>query len=234
MNVRKICGGQTEPPRLPKIAMTTPITTLPTSPEHSHDRTFERLLAERMAQLPERLEAAGVRVRDGGVEADASLRTSNPAVYAAGDVAFPEKYTHAAMATARLCVANAMDGAGRPARDLVIPHCTYTDPEVATVGLTPVRAAEEGVALDTHRLELSKVERAFIDGEEEGFAALYTRKGTGEIVGATLVAAHAGEMISELTLAITNKLPMKALAETVHCYPTQAEVFQRIALAYGK
>ena len=66
---------------------------------------------------------------------------------------------------------------------------------------------------------------AFIDGEEEGFAALYTRKGTGEIVGATLVAAHAGEMISELTLAITNKLPMKALAETVHCYPTQAEVF---------
>jgi pyruvate/2-oxoglutarate dehydrogenase complex dihydrolipoamide dehydrogenase (E3) component len=169
------------------------------------------------------LEAAEIRVRDGGVEADAFMRTSNPA----GDVAFPEKYTHAAMATARLCVANAMDGAGRPARDLVIPHCTYTDPEVATVGLTPVRAAEEGVTLDTHRLELSKVERAFIDGEEEGFAALYTRKGTGEIVGATLVAAHAGEMISELTLAITNKLLMKALAETVHCYPTQAEESRR-------
>jgi pyruvate/2-oxoglutarate dehydrogenase complex dihydrolipoamide dehydrogenase (E3) component len=198
-------------------------------------RQTVRIDAKRKANVEDLgLEAAEIRVRDGGVEADASLRTSNPAVYAAGDVAFPEKYTHAAMATARLCVANAMDGAGRPARDLVIPHCTYTDPEVATVGLTPVRAAEEGVALDTHRLELSKVERAFIDGEEEGFAALYTRKGTGEIVGATLVAAHAGEMISELTLAITNKLPMKALAETVHCYPTQAEVFQRIALTYGK
>ncbi len=178
------------------------------------------------------LEAAEIRVRDGAVEVDAFLRTSNPAVYAAGDVAFPEKYTHAAMATARLCVANALDGANRPARDLVIPHCTYTDPEVATVGLTPVRAAEEGFALDTHRLELSKVERAFIDGEEEGFAAIYTRKGTGEIVGATLVAAHAGEMISELTLAVTSKLPLEALAETVHCYPTQAEVFQRIALEY--
>ena len=63
---------------------------------------------------------------------------------------------------------------------------------------------------------------------------IYTRKGTGEIVGATLVVAHAGEMISELTLAITNKLPMKALAEAVHCHPTQAEVFQEIALAYGK
>jgi pyruvate/2-oxoglutarate dehydrogenase complex dihydrolipoamide dehydrogenase (E3) component len=180
------------------------------------------------------LEAAGIRVRDGGVEVDEYLRTNNPAVYAAGDVAFPEKFTHAAMATARLCVANALDGANRPARDLIIPHCTYTDPEVASVGLTPVRAAEVGVAVDTHRLELAKVERAFIDGEEEGFAALYTRQGASEIVGATLVAAHAGEMISELTLAITKKLTMQDLAETVHCYPTQAEVFQRIALAYGK
>jgi pyruvate/2-oxoglutarate dehydrogenase complex dihydrolipoamide dehydrogenase (E3) component len=92
--------------------------------------------------------------------------------------------------------------------------------------------AEEGVAVGTHRLDLSKVERAFIDGEEEGFAAIYIRQGTGAIVGATLVAAHAGEMISELTLAITSKLTMEALAEAVHCYPTQAEVFQRIALEY--
>ena len=177
------------------------------------------------------LEAANIRVRDGGVEVDENLRTSNPNVYAAGDVAFPEKYTHAARATARVCVANALDGANRPARDLVIPHCTYTDPEVATVGLTPVRAAEQGIVLETHRLELTKVERAFIDGGEEGFAALYTRKSSPEIVGATLVAAHAGEMISELTLAFTNKVTMQALAETVHCYPTQAEVFQR-ALSY--
>ena len=178
------------------------------------------------------LEAAQIKVNNGGVEADAYLKTSNPAVYAAGDVAFPEKYTHAAMATARLCVANALDGANRRAHDLIIPHCTYTDPEVASVGLTPLRAAEEGVAVDAHRLELSKVERAFIDGEEEGFATIYTRKGTGQIVGATLVAAHAGEMISELTLAITSRLTMEALAEAVHCYPTQAEVFQRIALDY--
>jgi pyruvate/2-oxoglutarate dehydrogenase complex dihydrolipoamide dehydrogenase (E3) component len=178
------------------------------------------------------LEAAQIKVNNGGVEADAYLRTSNPAVYAAGDVAFPEKYTHAAMATARLCVANALDGANRRAHDLIIPHCTYTDPEVASVGLTPLRAAEEGVAVDAHRLELSRVERAFIDGEEEGFATIYTRKGTGQIVGATLVAAHAGEMISELTLAITGRLTMEALAEAVHCYPTQAEVFQRIALEY--
>jgi pyruvate/2-oxoglutarate dehydrogenase complex dihydrolipoamide dehydrogenase (E3) component len=177
-------------------------------------------------------EAAGVRLVKGGVQVDEYLCTSNPNIYAAGDVAFPEKFTHAAMASARLCVANALYGANRRARELVIPHCTYTDPEVAQVGLTPRRAREEGVAIDTYRLELAKVERAFIDGEEEGFAAIYTRHGGGEIVGATLVAGHAGEMISELTLAITHRLSLDALAQTVHCYPTQAEVFQRIALQY--
>jgi pyruvate/2-oxoglutarate dehydrogenase complex dihydrolipoamide dehydrogenase (E3) component len=178
------------------------------------------------------LEAAGVSLAKDGVHVDDFLRTSNPNIYAAGDVAFSEKFTHAAMASARLCVANALHGANRRARDLVIPHCTYTDPEVAQVGLTPRRALEEGVPIDSYRLELAQVERAFIDGEEEGFAAIYTRRGSGKIVGATLVAAHAGEMISELTLAITNKIPLEALAETVHCYPTQAEVFQRIALQY--
>jgi pyruvate/2-oxoglutarate dehydrogenase complex dihydrolipoamide dehydrogenase (E3) component len=179
------------------------------------------------------LEAAGVRLGRDGVEVDEYLRTSNPDIYAAGDVGFPQKFTHAAMATARLGVANALDGANRRARELVIPHCTYTDPEVAEVGLTPRQAREEGIPVDDYGLELVKVERAFIDGEEEGFAAIHVRRGSGEIVGATLVAAHAGEMISELTLAITHKLPLEALAETVHCYPTQVEVFERIALDYA-
>jgi pyruvate/2-oxoglutarate dehydrogenase complex dihydrolipoamide dehydrogenase (E3) component len=175
-----------------------------------------------------------VRVHKDGVEADEYLRTSNPNIYAAGDVAFPQKFTHAAIATARLCIANALDGANRPARELVIPHCTYTDPEVAQVGLTPREAQEAGIPIGSYRLELSKVERAFIDGEEEGFAAIYARRGSGEIVGATLMAAHAGEMISELTLAILYKAPLEVLAEAVHCYPTQAEVFQRVALEYAK
>jgi pyruvate/2-oxoglutarate dehydrogenase complex dihydrolipoamide dehydrogenase (E3) component len=179
------------------------------------------------------LETAGVRLGRLGVEVDECLRTSNPDIYAAGDVAFPQKFTHAAMATARLCIANALDGANRRTWELVVPHCTYTDPEVAQVGLTLRQAQEDGIPIDEYRLALAKVERAFIDGEEEGFAAIYTRRGSGEIVGATLVAAHAGEMISELTLAITHKVPLEALAETVHCYPTQAEVFQRVALQYA-
>ncbi|MFB6962786.1 FAD-dependent oxidoreductase [Streptomyces sp. NPDC056309] len=180
------------------------------------------------------LGAAGVHADGDGVEVDEYLCTSNPNIYAIGDATFPQKFTHAANATARLCIANALDGAHRPARELVIPHCTYTDPEVAEVGLTPRRALNEGVAIDAYRLDLDKVARAFIDGEEEGFGAIYTRSGSSEIAGATLVAAHAGEMITELTLAIMNQVPLEVLAETVHCYPTQAQVFQEIALRYAR
>ncbi|MBE1608544.1 FAD-dependent oxidoreductase [Actinopolymorpha pittospori] len=180
------------------------------------------------------LDAAGVHLDRDGVEVDDYLCTSNADIYAAGDATFPQKFTHAANATALLGIANALDEAHRPARELVIPHCTYTDPEVAEVGLTPRRARDEGVAIDAYRLDLTQVERAFIDGEEEGFGAIYRRSDDDEIAGATLVAAHAGEMISELTLAITNHMPLEALAGTVHCYPTQAEVFQRIALQHAQ
>ena len=167
------------------------------------------------------------------VEVDQYLRTTNPNIYAAGDVAFPQKFTHAAMATARLCVANALDGAGRPARELVVPHCTYTDPEVAQVGLTPRQAGEAGIAIDEYRLALPKVERAFIDGEEEGLAAIYARRGSGEIVGATLVAAHAGEMISELTLAMTHKVPLDVLAAAAHRQNLQAVDDELIGLDHA-
>ncbi|MBD2100947.1 FAD-dependent oxidoreductase [Leptolyngbya sp. FACHB-261] len=136
------------------------------------------------------LEAAGVKFSAAAVEADDHLRTANHAVYAAGDVARLEKYTHAAHTTGELAVANALDGAGKRVADLVIPRCTYTDPEVAQVGITPQEAAKQGIAINTHRLELAKVERAVIDGETDGFAALHTHNGI--TVGATFVAAHAG------------------------------------------
>jgi pyruvate/2-oxoglutarate dehydrogenase complex dihydrolipoamide dehydrogenase (E3) component len=173
------------------------------------------------------LEAAGVRFSSAGVEADDHLRTTNPTVYAAGDVAQPEKYTHAAIATAKLAVANALDGAGRRVSDLVIPHCTYTDPEVGQVGITPALAAKRGIAFKVHRLDLAKVERAVIDGEADGFAALYTHNGI--IVGATLVAAHAGESLPLLTLAVAQRMTPAALAAVIHCYPTQVEAIQRVA-----
>lgn len=173
------------------------------------------------------LEAAGVKFSDTMVETNDYLQTTNPSVYAVGDVALPEKYTHAAIATAKLAVANAIDGCKKRLSELVIPHCTYTDPEVAHVGLTPQKAAERGFAIDTHRLELEKVERAMIDGEADGFVALYTQKGI--IVGATFVATHAGESLPLLTLAVMQKMTPADLASVIHCYPTQVEAIQRVA-----
>ena len=142
-------------------------------------------------------------------------------------MALREKYTHAGIATAKLAVANALDGAEQRVSDLVIPHCTYTDPEVAQVGITPPVAKEQGIAIDVHRLELAKVERAMIDGEADGFVALYTHNGV--IVGATFVAAHAGESLPLLTLAVAQRMTPADLAAVIACYPTQVEAIQRVA-----
>lgn len=178
------------------------------------------------------LEAAGVKFSAAGVEADDHLQTANHAVYAAGDVTRPEKYTHAAIATGKLAVVNALDGAGKRVSDLVIPRCTYTDPEIAQVGITPQEAVERGIAIDTHRLELAKVERAVIDAEADGFVALYTHNGI--IVGATFVSAHAGESLPLLTLAVMQKMAPSELAAVIHCFPTQVEAIQRVAAQASK
>jgi pyruvate/2-oxoglutarate dehydrogenase complex dihydrolipoamide dehydrogenase (E3) component len=173
------------------------------------------------------LESAGVKFSSSGVETDDYLRTANPAIYAAGDVARPEKFTHAAIATAKLAVANALDGHREQVSELVIPHCTYTDPEVAQVGVTPQEAERRGMNIVTHHVELANVERAVIDGSADGFAALYTQHG--HIVGATYVAAHAGESVPLLTLAVAQKMTPHELAAVIHCYPTQVEAIQRAA-----
>lgn len=174
------------------------------------------------------LEAAGVKYNSRGVEADEHLRTANPNVFASGDVVLPEKFTHAAVATGILAAQNALDGgAPRSIHDLVIPHCTYTDPEVAQVGSTPGDAAKRGMAVGTHRLEMATVERARIDGDTEGFVELYTHEGV--VVGATLVSSHAGESIPLLTAAVMQRMRPADLAAVIHCYPTQAMAVQIVA-----
>ncbi|HVA48050.1 MAG TPA: mercuric reductase [Pirellulales bacterium] len=180
------------------------------------------------------LDAAGVRCTEKGVEVNDCLQTSNPAIYAAGDVCSSYKFTHAADAMARLCLRNALFFGRRRVSRLVIPRCTYTDPEVAQVGLTAREAAERGIEFDTYRVDLAEIDRAVLDGEQEGFAAIHTHRGTGKMLGATIVAEHAGEMIGEVALAMTKKLPLSALAATIHCYPTQVEVLKRIADNYSR
>lgn len=175
------------------------------------------------------LEAAGVTFTRTGITVNDRLRTSNPRVYAIGDVSSALQFTHVADAQARLVVANALFygiGGGR-ASSLVIPRVTYTSPEVAHVGLTANDAEAKGVAIETVRVDLQHNDRARLDGSTDGFLAIHVKRGTDTILGGTLVADHAGEMIGELAVAIRNGIGLNALGSTVHAYPTQSEVFRK-------
>jgi pyruvate/2-oxoglutarate dehydrogenase complex dihydrolipoamide dehydrogenase (E3) component len=181
------------------------------------------------------LEAAEVDYDKKGVEVNDRLRTSNRRIFAAGDVCSRYQFTHAADALARIVLRNALFPFGRArASALVMPWCTYTDPEVAHVGLTAKAAEEKGIPVQTFVQDLKEMDRAVLDGEAEGFVKVHVRRGTGRIVGATVVARHAGEMISELTLAMVSRAWLKGLAQTIHPYPTQAEAIKKIADAYNR
>ncbi len=181
------------------------------------------------------LERAGVAYdARRGVTVDDHLRTTNPRIYACGDVCMDWKFTHAADFAARLVIQNALFFGRKRLSALHMPWCTYTDPEVAHVGLYEREAAARGIAVDTHVRPLHEVDRAIVDGEEEGFVKVLTRKGTGEILGATLVARHAGDMISELTLALVARVGLGTLAGVIHPYPTQAEAIRQVGDIYNR
>ena len=181
------------------------------------------------------LEAAGVAFDPGhGIVVNDRLQTTNRRIFAAGDIASRFKFTHAADALARIALQNALFYRRLRASALVIPWCTYTDPELAHVGLTAVQAQERGIAIDTFERPLHDVDRAVLDGETHGVARIHVRSGTDHIVGATIVARHAGEMIGEAALAMTAKLGMRSLADTIHPYPTQAEVLRQLGDAYQR
>ena len=167
------------------------------------------------------------QLKENGVTVDDRLRTSNPRIYAAGDVASPYKFTHAADAQARLAIQNALFLGRKRASALVIPWCTYTDPEIAHVGLYEAEAHERGLQVEVHTVELRDVDRARLDGETEGYVRVFAQRGSGRILGATIVARHAGEMIGELSLAMTAGVPLSTLSRTIHPYPTQAEAIKR-------
>jgi pyruvate/2-oxoglutarate dehydrogenase complex dihydrolipoamide dehydrogenase (E3) component len=181
------------------------------------------------------LEAAGVDFdARRGVRVNDYLQTSNKRIYAAGDVCMDWKFTHAADAAAKIVVQNALFLRTRKLSSLVMPWCTYTDPEVAHVGLYAHEAEARGIAVDTFSVPLAQVNRAVADGEEDGFVKVHVEQGKGRILGATIVAAHAGEMISEITLAMVGKLGLSAILNTIHPYPTQAEGIKRAAGAYAR
>jgi pyruvate/2-oxoglutarate dehydrogenase complex dihydrolipoamide dehydrogenase (E3) component len=178
------------------------------------------------------LDEARIEYTAQGVMVDDRLRTTNRKVYAAGDICSRYKFTHAADAMARIVIANALFLARRKVTDLVIPWCTYTDPEIAHIGYYEKEARAAGFDVATITQQLKEVDRAVLDGEDDGFGRVHYDRKTGRILGGTIVARHASEMLGELTLAITAKQKLGVLSSTIHTYPTQAEVLRKIGDAY--
>ena len=169
-----------------------------------------------------------------GVLVNDQLQTSNKRIYAAGDVCSQYKFTHAADALARIVIQNALFMGRKKASALTIPWCTYTDPEVAHVGLNSREASRQGIEYDLFVREFAEVDRAITDGEEEGMVSVLVEKGTDKILGATVVARHAGEMINEITLAMVAGLGLGTLSQVIHPYPTQAEAIKQVGDAYNR
>ena len=180
------------------------------------------------------LEAVGVQSDRLGIQVNDRMQTTNPRIYAAGDVAFPYQFTHAADFTARIVIQNALFYGRRKSSALTIPWCTYTSPELAHVGLNEKQAEEQGLPIDTFVQHFSDVDRAILDGETEGLVKIHCKRGTDRIVGATIVAAHAGDMISEITLAMANGLGLSKIGNTIHPYPTQAEAIRKLGDQYSR
>lgn len=181
------------------------------------------------------LEAAGVTF-DGktGIKVDDFLRTTNKRIFAAGDVCLEHKFTHTADASARIAVQNALFLGRKRQSALTIPWCTYTDPEIAHVGMYVREANARKIPVKTFTVPLSDVDRAVLDSERVGFVKIHVREGSDKILGATIVASSAGDMINEITLAMVAGIGLKTLAHVIHAYPTQAEAIKLAADAYNR
>ena len=181
------------------------------------------------------LEAAGIAYdANTGIQVDDFLRTTNPRVYAAGDVCLEHQYTDTADASARIVVRNALFLGRNRVSALTIPWCTYTDPEIAHVGIYVKEARERGIPVKTFTVPMHDVDRAIADGEEDGFVKIHVREGTDTILGATVVARHAGEMINGISLAMVAGIGLRTVANVIHTYPTQAEAIKQAANAYTR
>ena len=181
------------------------------------------------------LEVVGVKYDTArGIWVNDRLQTTNRRIFAAGDVAMQHKFTHAADAAARIVIQNALFMGRKKLSALIIPWTTYTDPEIAHVGLNEKSACDAGLEIDTFTRNFSDVDRAVADGEEQGLLKIHVKKGTDRIVGATIAARHAGEMLSEITTAMAAGMGLGALSGVIHPYPTQAEAIKHVADAYNR
>ncbi len=181
------------------------------------------------------LAAAGIDCdASGRIRVDDFLRTGNANIYAAGDVCLESSFVDTATASASIAVQNALLGRSQRWSDVVIPSCTYTDPEIARVGLSVREANRLGIPVKTFAIPMHEIDRAIIDSESAGFVKVHVRGRTDRILGATIVARHAGDMINEITLAMVAGIGLRKLSRVLHAYPTQAEAIRQAADAYNR
>jgi pyruvate/2-oxoglutarate dehydrogenase complex dihydrolipoamide dehydrogenase (E3) component len=181
------------------------------------------------------LESAGVKYNpEDGIPVNDFLQTSNPRIYAAGDVCAEHTFPHIETAAARIVVQNALFFARRRLSAQAIPWCTYTDPEIAHIGLYVREAFEKNIPVKTFTVLMHEVDRAITDGEDEGFVKIHVKEGTDKILGATVVASHAGEMICEISLAMAAGMGLGDLAQVNHPYPTQSQAIKMAADTYNR
>lgn len=175
-----------------------------------------------------RLDAAGIACDpEEGIKVDEFLRTTNADVYAAGDVCKADKFANIAEASARIAVVNAFGGTEKRKSHLTIPWCTYCDPEIAHIGMDIVEAGRKSIAVKSLTVMMQDVDRAITDGQDEGFVKIYVREGSDEILGATIVAARASEMINEMSVIMSAGIGMRHLATILHSYPTLSDAIRR-------
>ncbi len=212
----------------------------------SHGRQYDVLVDEILVgagRVPNveslGLDVVGVKYDKSGVKVNHRLQTTNPRIYAAGDVCSRYKFTHAADAMAQIVIQNALFPhplglAYATVESLAMPWCTFTEPEIAHVGMYEKDAKETGIEVETYTYKLDEVDRAILDGEDDGFARIHVQKGTDKILGATIVASHAGDLISEFSVLMKAGAGAKTLAATIHPYPTQAEVNKKVVNLWRK
>ncbi len=183
------------------------------------------------------LDAAGVKFNPRGIEVNAYLQTAQPHIYAAGDIAGPHQFTHTADAQARVVVRNILMPFQMLRQKMdysVVPWCTYTDPEIAHVGLNETKAKQQDLSYDLISVRIDELDRAVVEREELGFVKVLTAKGTDRILGVTMVAVHAGDLLHEFVLAMKHRIGLSQLAATIHAYPTFAELGRKVGDRYSK
>jgi pyruvate/2-oxoglutarate dehydrogenase complex dihydrolipoamide dehydrogenase (E3) component len=174
------------------------------------------------------LDKADVAVENGRLKVDARLRTTNKHIYACGDVAGPFLFTHMAEHQAGVVLRNALFHLPAKAQTTSIPWCTFTDPELARVGLSQQEAEQQAIKHSVYTFPFSEIDRGIAEGTSDGMAKIITNP-KGKLLGACIVGPHAGELIAEYVLAISQGLNVSALSNTIHIYPTLAQINRRVA-----